>query len=109
MTIDSLSVAADRFTGLVVGTTCVCEGAWMTPLQLALYPLRMTQPRLVATDLAHCVPLSVVAGSGYWLAGKVDGAIFLNLLPGSLSAVWFGRLMARRTNGRRIQLALVWC
>lgn len=102
----ALTVASGALLGLLVALTSVGAGALGSVMLLALYPLRMTPHRLVATDLVHAVPLAVVAGSGYLLAGKVDGVILLNLLLGSLPAVWVGSLMARRMNGRWIQLAL---
>jgi len=42
--------------------------------------------RSVGSDLAHAVPLTLVAGLGHWLIGSVDwyivGALLLGSLPG---------------------------
>jgi uncharacterized membrane protein YfcA len=57
-----------------------------------LYP-RLPPVRIVGSDLAHAVPLTLVAGLGHWLIGSVDwyivGALLLGSLPGSQSiATW---------------------
>jgi sulfate adenylyltransferase subunit 2 len=37
-----------------------------------LYPFRLTPPKLVATDIAHAVPLTLIAGLGHLSLGNVD-------------------------------------
>jgi len=44
-----------------------------TVAMTALYPYRMTPHRLVATDIAHAIPLAVVAGTGYIVTGLIAG------------------------------------
>lgn len=101
-----LSVLAGAVIGLCVALTSVGAGALGSVLLLYLYPLRMTPHRLVATDILHAIPLALVAGLGYLLAGQVDGWMLLSLLAGSLPAVLLGSLLSRRLNGRRLQVAL---
>ncbi len=83
-----------------------CRLAVGSVLLILLYPLRMTPHRLVATDIVHAIPLAVVAGIGYLVAGLVDGTMLLSLLAGSIPAVAAGSLLARRINGRAIQVCL---
>ena len=71
-----------------------------------LYPLRMTPHRLVATDIVHAIPLAVVAGLGYLLAGMVDWWMLASLLLGSIPTVLLGSLLAGKFSGRWIQVAL---
>jgi uncharacterized membrane protein YfcA len=71
-----------------------------------LYPLRMTPHRLVATDLVHAIPLAIVAGLGYLIAGKVDGHMLLSLLAGSIPAVILGSLLAQRATASWIKRVL---
>lgn len=91
-----LTVAAGAVLGLLVALTSVGAGALGTVMMLALYPLRMTPQRLVATDIAHAIPLAVVAGAGYLASGLVDGAMLLGMLVGSVPAVLVGSTLARR-------------
>lgn len=101
-----LTVIAGATLGVCVALTSVGAGALGSVLLLYLYPLRMTPHRLVATDLVHAIPLAVVAGLGYLLAGLVDWWMLLSLLAGSVPAIILGSLLARRVSGRWIQLLL---
>ncbi|MDE1943638.1 MAG: sulfite exporter TauE/SafE family protein, partial [Betaproteobacteria bacterium] len=101
-----LTVLAGAVLGLCVALTSVGAGTLGTVMLLSLYPLRMTPHRLVATDLVHAIPLAVIAGLGYLLAGLTDGRMLLSLLVGSLPAVVLGSLLAGRLNGRLIQVLL---
>jgi uncharacterized protein len=102
----SLTAVAGATLGLCVALTSVGAGALGSAMLLYLYPLRMTPQRLVATDLAHAIPLAVVAGLGYLIAGMVDGNMLLSLLAGSIPAVVVGSLLAGRIPGRWIQVSL---
>ena len=84
-------------------------GALGTVMLLSLYPLRMTPQRLVATDIAHAIPLAMVAGSGYLMAGLVDGSMLLSMLVGSIPAVLAGSALAlvARPAWLRVALAVV--
>jgi uncharacterized protein len=100
------TVFAGAILGLCVALTSVGAGAIGTVLLLYLYPLRLTPHKLVATDIAHAIPLAAVAGLGYLFAGLVDGKMLLSLLAGSIPAVIVGSLLAQRTPARRLQIAL---
>ncbi len=100
------TVLAGALLGLLVALTSVGAGALGTVMILALYPLRMTPQRLVATDIAHAIPLAVVAGSGYLIAGLVDGGMLLSMLVGSLPAVLLGSAVALRARPAWLRTAL---
>lgn len=100
------TVAAGAVLGLCVALTSVGAGALGSVMLLYLYPLRMTSHRLVATDIVHAIPLAVVAGMGYLLAGMVDWWMLASLLAGSIPAVLLGSLLAGKITGRNIQVAL---
>jgi uncharacterized protein len=102
----ALTVLAGATLGVCVALTSVGAGALGSVMLLYLYPLRMTPHRLVATDLVHAIPLAVVAGLGYLLAGFVDWGMLLNLLVGSIPAIVVGSLLVRRVSGRWIQVLL---
>lgn len=101
-----LTVLAGAILGLCVALTSVGAGALGSVMLLCLYPLRMTPHRLVATDLVHAIPLAMIAGSGYLIAGMVDWWMLASLLLGSIPAIIFGSLWARRMTGRWMQLVL---
>jgi uncharacterized membrane protein YfcA len=101
-----LTVLAGAALGLCVALTSVGAGALGSVMLLYLYPLRMTAHRLVATDLVHAIPLAVVAGSGYLIAGLVDGPMLMSLLAGSVPAIMAGSLLAKKVPPRGIQMGL---
>lgn len=101
-----LTMVAGAALGLCVALTSVGAGALGSVMLLYLYPLRMTAHRLVATDLVHAIPLAVVAGSGYLIAGLVDGQMLVSLLAGSVPAIMVGSLLAKKVPPRGIQMAL---
>ena len=67
-----LTVFAGAAMGAAVALTSVGAGALGNAVLLALYPLRMTPQRLVATDLAHALPLAALTGAAYAIGGTVD-------------------------------------
>jgi uncharacterized protein len=52
------------------------------------------------SDLAHAVPLTLVAGLGHWLIGSVDWYIVGALLLGSLPGILIGSHVAARISDR---------
>jgi uncharacterized membrane protein YfcA len=105
----ALTVAAGALLGAMVTLTSVGAGAIGATLLLALYPLRMRMQRLVATDIVHAVPLTLVAGLGHLWIGNVNPGLLFNLLIGSIPGIVIGSLLATRTSDRVLQplLALV--
>lgn len=101
-----LTVLAGATLGVCVALTSIGAGALGIVMLLYLYPLRMTPHRLVATDLVHAIPLTVVAGSGYLIAGLVDWSMLVSLLCGSIPAIIVGSLLARKAPGRLLQIVL---
>jgi hypothetical protein len=85
-----LTVLTGVALGLAVTLTSVGAGALGTVALLYLYPLRLSPLRLVATDLAHALPLTLIAGLGHAALGHVDGLLLVNLLCGSLPGVLIG-------------------
>ena len=70
----------------------------MTAL-LVLYP-RLPISRLVGSDIAHAVPLTLIAGLGHWSMGGVDFGLLLSLLVGSFPGIVVGSLIATRVSDR---------
>jgi uncharacterized membrane protein YfcA len=73
---------------------------------MVLYP-HMTALKIVGTDIAHAVPLTLVAGLGHliWL-GNVDFMLLGCLLIGSLPAIHLGTRLARRIPSNILQTTI---
>lgn len=85
-----LTVLAGAIFGFLVALTSIGAGALGAVLLVFLYPLRLTPAKLVGTDLAHAIPLALVAGAGHLLMGNVDFRLLGGLLLGSIPGVWIG-------------------
>lgn len=101
-----LTIVAGVLLGGIVALTSIGAGALGSVLLVYLYPLRMTPHRLIATDLVHAIPLAMVAGMGYLIAGKVDGMMLLSLLSGSIPAVILGSLLAGKISASWVKRVL---
>ena len=99
-----LTTLAGALLGVAVTLTSVGAGALGTVALLYIYPLRLTPSRLVATDLAHALPLAVIAGLGHAALGHVDYALLANLLAGSIPGVLVGTACASRAPGWLIRV-----
>ena len=91
-----LTVAAGAVLGVLVTLTSVGAGALGAVFLAYLYPLRLTPPRLIATDIVHAIPLAVFAGLGHLLIGNVNFTLLGNLLVGSIPAVVVGAMLSAR-------------
>lgn len=91
-----LTVLAGALLGVLVTLTSVGAGALGAVFLAYLYPLRLTPPRLIATDIVHAVPLAMFAGLGHVLIGNVDVRLLGNLLWGSIPAVVIGAMLSAR-------------
>lgn len=99
----AMTVAAGALLGVMVTLTSVGAGAIGATLLLMLYPLRMKLQRLVATDIVHAVPLTLVAGLGHLWIGNVNPMLLVNLLAGSLPGIVIGSLLAAKASDRVLQ------
>ena len=88
-----LTVATGVALGVLVTTTSVGAGAIGVTALLVLYP-RLPTLRIVGSDIAHAVPLTLIAGLGHWWLGDVDAALLVSLLIGSMPGIIVGSLLA---------------
>jgi uncharacterized membrane protein YfcA len=94
-----LTTSAGAVLGVLVTLSSVGAGAiGMTALVL-LYP-RTPIARLVGSDIAHAVPLTLIAGLGHWLLGSVNWLLLSSLLIGSLPGIYVGSHFAARVPDR---------
>ncbi len=61
----------------------------------------MPPGRIVGSDIAHAVPLTLLAGAGHWYLGTIDWRLLLTLLIGSLPGIIVGSYLSRSRAGRR--------
>jgi uncharacterized membrane protein YfcA len=90
-----LTVITGLILGVLVSLTSVGAGALGVTALLLLYP-RLPTVRVVGSDIAHAVPLTLVAGLGHWMIGTVDGHLLVSLLCGSIPGIICGSLLATR-------------
>lgn len=88
-----LTVAIGVLLGVTVTLTSIGAGALGTVTLFFLYPLLPT-PKLVGTEIAHAVPLTLVAGLGHATMGNLDFALLGQLLMGSLPGIVIGSLLS---------------
>ena len=81
--------------GLMVTLTSVGAGALGMTVLLVLYP-QLPVARLVGSDIAHAVPLTLVAGLGHLALGSVDFGLLVSLLIGSVPGIIVGSLVGTR-------------
>jgi uncharacterized protein len=82
-----LTVLAGCLLGVGVTLTSVGAGAIGVAALVALYPLRLPSDRLVATDIAHALPITAIAAAGHAVLGHVDLRALSCLLVGSIPGV----------------------
>jgi uncharacterized protein len=98
----ALTVASGAVLGMLVTLSSIGAGALGATLILLLYP-RLAAQHLVGTDIAHAVPLTMVAGIGHATLGHVDWALLGALLIGSLPGIWLGAQLTRRMSERLVR------
>lgn len=101
----SITVCVGIGLGVVVTLTSIGAGALGTVALFLLFPLLSTV-RLVGTEIAHAVPLTLIAGLGHAGLGHVDWELLLNLLIRSLPGIYVGSHLAHRLADKYMRPAL---
>ncbi len=91
--------------GVLVSISSVGAGAIGVIALIMLYP-QLPMARIVGSDIAHAVPLTLIAGTGHWMMGSVDWHIMGSLLAGSLPGIFVGSYFAIRIPERALRLVL---
>jgi uncharacterized membrane protein YfcA len=91
--------------GVLVTISSVGAGAIGVVVLVLLYP-QLPMAKIVGSDIAHAVPLTLIAGLGHWMMGSVDWHIIASLLVGSLPGIFVGSYFAIRVPERALQLVL---
>ena len=101
----ALPVLFGAVIGALVTITSVGAGAIGVIVLMLLYPA-LPLSRIVAADIAHAVPLTLVAGLGHASLGSVDWSLLGWLLAGSLPGIWLGTHLMHKTPERVIRSLL---
>jgi uncharacterized membrane protein YfcA len=96
------TVACGVLLGVLVSLSSIGAGAVGATLILLLYP-RIPAHRIVGTDIAHAVPLTLVAGIGHATLGHLNWELLVALLMGSLPGIWIGANLTRRMPERLVR------
>ena len=93
--VTQLTVVTGAVLGVLVTLTSVGAGALGVTALILLYP-RLPVARIVGCDIAHAVPLTLLAGVGHWVMGDVSWGLLGSLLVGSVPGIVVGSLLATR-------------
>jgi uncharacterized membrane protein YfcA len=99
------TVLVGAVLGVLVSISSVGAGAVGVTALLLLYP-QLPMPRIVASDIAHAVPLTLVAGIGHWATGEIDWGLMGVLLVGSLPGIIIGSYLAHRVPEPALRVVL---
>jgi len=94
-----ITVFVGAVLGVLVSISSVGAGALGVAALFFLYP-KLSPVRIVGSDVAHAVPLTLVAGMGHWWLGSVDWALLGSLLIGSLPGIWIGSHLSAKVPER---------
>jgi uncharacterized protein len=93
--ISTLTIILGAVLGVLVSLSSVGAGAIGVTVLLILYPA-LPAGKLVGSDIAHAVPLTLIAGVGHWMIGSVDFHLLISLLAGSIPGIIVGSLISSR-------------
>ncbi len=93
------TIFAGAALGVMVTISSVGAGAIGAAILLFLYP-NMKATEIVATDIAHAVPLTAIAGLGHSTVGTVDWSLLVLLILGSLPGIYIGSHIGVKTSDR---------
>ena len=91
--------------GIFVTLSSVGAGAFGIMALVLLFP-KLPMIRIIGSDVAHAVLLTLVAGLSHMKAGNVDTHLLMMLLIGSIPAIIAGTLLSSRLPERAIRRVL---
>ncbi len=104
-TVVRLTVLTGVMLGVLVTLSSVGAGAIGVTALVLLYP-KMESRRIVGSDIAHAVPLTLVAGLGHSILGTINWHILASLLVGSIPAIMIASMVAARASDTAVRVAL---
>ena len=99
------TVITGALLGVLVSISSVGAGAIGVTALILLYP-HLPMRRIVGSDIAHAVPLTLAGGIGHWMLGSIDWHVLASLLVGSLPGIVIGGHISVRIPDRVLRLLL---
>lgn len=103
--VTKLTILTGAILGVLVTISSVGAGAIGVTALVMLYP-KMPAQRIVGSDIAHAVPLTLLAGLGHSILGTIDLHILVSLLCGSIPAIIVASIASARTSDNIVRVAL---
>jgi uncharacterized membrane protein YfcA len=103
--VDALTTAVGAVLGVLVSISSVGAGAIGVTALVLLYP-QLPTARIVGSDIAHAVPLTLAAGIGHWWLGSIDLALLIPLLLGSVPGIVLGSYTVAHVPEKALRLIL---
>jgi uncharacterized protein len=100
-----ITIMVGAVLGVLVSISSVGAGAIGVTALILLYPELPTK-RIVGSDIAHAVPLTLAAGVGHWFLGSIDVDVLVSLLVGSVPGIVIGSYAALRIPETALRLVL---
>ncbi|MDI1361568.1 sulfite exporter TauE/SafE family protein [Methylotenera sp.] len=100
-----LTIILGLVLGALVTLTSVGAGALGVTALLIIYPRRPILT-IIGSDIAHAVPLTLVAGLGHASIGTVDYNLLGTLLIGSIPGIWIGSHLSSKMAEHWVRIAL---
>lgn len=104
-TVRNLTIAMGAILGVLVSISSVGAGAIGVTALILLYP-KMPISRLVGSDIAHAVPLTLIAGLGHWWLGSINFPLLGSLLIGSIPGIAAGSMLVTKVPEPSLRLVL---
>ena len=101
----SSTVVLGIVLGGLVTLTSVGAGALGVTALIVLYPHKKITT-IVGSDIAHAVPLTLVAGLGHASLGTINYELLGVLLIGSIPGIWIGSHLSAKVAEHWIRIAL---
>jgi uncharacterized membrane protein YfcA len=103
--VDFATVLLGVALGSLVTLTSVGAGALGVTALIVLYPHKKITT-IVGSDIAHAVPLTLVAGIGHATLGTIDYTLLGTLLIGSIPGIYVGSHMSSKVAEHWLRIAL---
>jgi uncharacterized protein len=103
--VDALTVIVGAVLGVLVSISSVGAGAIGVTALILLYP-QLPMARVVGSDIAHAVPLTLVAGIGHWWLGSINLDLLVPLLLGSVPGIVLGSYTVAHVPEKTLRLLL---
>jgi uncharacterized membrane protein YfcA len=100
-----LTILTGAVLGVLVSLSSIGAGAIGVTALVFLYP-KMEARRIVGSDIAHAVPLTLIAGFGHASLGLINWHVLASLLVGSIPAIIVMSIVSARASDTAVRVAL---